>query len=251
MKNLIVDLGNTRAKLAVYDGLHILTDVVAVEHSKMLESALDLCRQWGVTRGMYSSVARPGVGESFAEAMGEHGVTMLKLCAESRLPFKLEYPTLGADRIAAIVAGLREFPDRELLIVDAGTAITYEYITADGKYLGGNISAGLQMRFKALHAYTGLLPEVKPDDYDGEIGQTTNGAIAAGVLDGFKMEVEGFARRFLNEARKNKTKKTIILTGGDYKRLVLKVKSCIFARPNLVMDGVAAACELNFGTQIG
>lgn len=107
------------------------------------------------------------------------------------------------------------------------------------------------MRFKALHAFTGLLPEAAPDDYDGEIGTSTNSAIAAGVVDGFLMEINGFIDRFVAQNNDKDVKKAIILTGGDYKRLVLKVKSCIFVRPNLVMDGVAAACELNFGTQIG
>ncbi len=250
MKILVADIGNTRAKIAIYDGTQPLTDIQTAEHSQMNKVAIDMCQQHSVVGGMLSSVAADSINTSFIEALSEAHVVVHRLDATLKLPFSIAYETpqtLGSDRIAAVAGAVSEFVNANILIIDAGTAITYEYVSANNVYLGGNISPGIAMRFRALNAFTGKLPISDATCYTQQIGSTTKNAIAAGVMRGVNYEVEGVIEDFL---QKNATKNIVILTGGDYKGFVLKVKSCIFARPNLVMDGIANIYMANFGTLI-
>ena len=248
MKNLVADIGNTCAKLAIYADMQILSDVVVASHEQMATAAIALCKQHNVEQGIYSSVAAANICENFASAMNSAHLQLKPLTANLQMPFSIAYQTpqtLGADRLAAVAGAVSQFPHQNLLIIDAGTAITYEYVSENGTYLGGNISPGINIRFKALNLLTGKLPISDASHYNSPIGQSTLSAIAAGVLRGVQHEVNGVIDDFLGTEQNNRA---IILTGGDYKYLALKVKSCIFARPNIVMDGIAKLCMMNFGT---
>ncbi|MCQ2228048.1 MAG: type III pantothenate kinase [Bacteroidales bacterium] len=252
MKLLIADIGNTRAKIAVYDDGRMISPISSVSHEHAVEVAVNLCHENEIRFGMFASVAANEFEQIFVSQLSQEGVEMQKLTSQTPLPFEIAYDspqTLGADRIAAVAGAVAEFPGTELLVIDAGTAVTYEYVSANGIYRGGNISPGLQMRFRALNAFTGKLPLSSLSDMDGDIGTTTLSAISAGVVRGFNYEVNGVIEDFVNGKTESDEKKCIILTGGDYKYLVIKVKSCIFARPNLVLDGIAKVASAMFGTQ--
>jgi type III pantothenate kinase len=166
------------------------------------------------------------------------------MSAHLQLPFRIAYKTpetLGADRVAAAAEAWCQQPGRDLLVIDMGTAITYDMITSQGIYLGGNIAPGIDMRFKALNHYTGKLPLVSKDGERVNIGDTTDTAIREGVLQGVSYEIKGYI-----ETYKNKYPHLLVfLTGGDTKFLDNRTKSRTFADSLLVLKGLNRILTLN------
>lgn len=240
MPILTLDIGNSTAKIAIADNGRRTIDVTTVSHSDIVATADKLRRTADINQCIMASVAT--CGTEICKVLNDNGLSVSTLSADSNLTFQIDYSTpstLGADRIAAVAGAISEFGRRDMLIIDAGTAVTYELVTADGVYRGGNIAPGLSMRLQALHAFTGKLPLVDTSELERchLIGQSTREAIAAGVVNGMNFEAEGYFRHL---REKLPHLKTIVLTGGDHKYFDLKVKSDIFARPNLVTDGLAA-----------
>ena len=149
--------------------------------------------------------------------------------------------TLGKDRLAAAVGANELFPDQNLLIIDAGTAITYDWVTEKNQYLGGNISPGLEMRFNALNQLTGKLPLVKPSSPFPELGRNTEEAIRAGVQWGILFEIEQYLENF----NRNFKNLQIIMTGGDSKFFDKYLKKTIFVHFNLTLIGLNRILEYN------
>jgi type III pantothenate kinase len=165
------------------------------------------------------------------------------LSHKSRLPFIIEYDTpetLGTDRIAGVAGAYNLFTGADILIIDAGTAITFDFLSAD-VYKGGNISPGLNMRFRALHKFTGQLPLVsRSDDYSFP-GKNTTDAIAAGVITGVTYEINEYIRTFEKKHTEFKT----ILTGGDSGYIKDKINYQIIYMPDIVIDGLNYILEYN------
>ena len=149
--------------------------------------------------------------------------------------------TLGKDRIAAAVGANELFPDRNLLVIDAGTAITYDLVSEKNQFIGGNISPGLEMRFKALNQFTGKLPLVNYSDDFEHIGKNTTDAIRAGVQNGVLFEMEQNIEYF-NENYQNLH---IIMTGGDSNFFDKKLNYSIFVNFNLTLIGLNRILEHN------
>ena len=243
---LVVDRGNTRLKLALFKQDELLDlsilDTVAPD---AFESALDELElrhlQGSVSHGIYSSVT--GSDDPFISILEKH-MHALVMSSSCMLPIKNRYGTpssLGHDRIAAAVAGKKEFPDNPVLTIDAGTCITYDLVNAEGEYLGGGISPGLALRFKALHTFTGKLPLVRLDEHVGLIGDSTDSSIRSGVFNGALAEIGGIIDRYRLEFPALK----IILTGGDANYFDKRLKSDIFAVPNLVLIGLKDILRYN------
>jgi type III pantothenate kinase len=160
------------------------------------------------------------------------------------LPIKNSYRTpdsLGKDRLAAVIGGNSIFPGSNILIIDAGTAITYDFIKADGTYIGGNISPGLKMRFQALHQYTNQLPLLKREANFELLGRDTHEAIVSGVQNGIVFELNQYIAALSNQNQNLH----IILTGGDSKFFDNKLKYPIFVEPNLVLLGLNKILKYN------
>jgi type III pantothenate kinase len=165
------------------------------------------------------------------------------LSSKSKLPFKIEYDTpetLGSDRIAAVAGAFNLFPGMEILIIDAGTALTFDFLSAN-IYKGGNISPGLTMRFKALNKFTDRLPLVSQTGNFTFPGRNTTDAIMAGVIAGITYEINEYIRTFENK----KTDFNIILTGGDSEFLIDKINYHITYMPDIVIDGLNYILEYN------
>ncbi|MGM0622269.1 MAG: type III pantothenate kinase, partial [Bacteroidota bacterium] len=170
--------------------------------------------------------------------------TFIELKANTPLPVEncyLTKETLGKDRIAAVVGAFKLYPNSNILVIDAGTAITYDFINYKGQYLGGNISPGLEMRFKALHRYTGKLPLIQQSDFNNLFGKTTEEAIRAGVQHGIIFEADKAIESF-KEFYKNLN---VIITGGDAKFFDLKLKNSFFVHFNLTALGLNHILEYN------
>ena len=145
--------------------------------------------------------------------------------------------------MAAVVGANERFPHNDILVIDAGTCITYEFIDSKGQYHGGNISPGMQMRFKALHQFTGRLPQIDANGRKLPMGKDTETAIRAGVLKGMEYEISGYI-----EAMKHKYPELLVfLTGGEDFSFDSSVKSVIFADRFLVLKGLNRILNYNNG----
>lgn len=160
------------------------------------------------------------------------------------LPFKSEYATpetLGADRIAAVAGASKLFPGENVLAIDLGTCITYDFITMQNIYKGGAISPGINMRFKAMKHFTARLPKLPvPDNLPDITGDSTRSCMESGVLNGVSFEIEGMVAAY-----KKFGEIKIILTGGDAFIFEKKFKEYIFAAPDLVLIGLNVILQHN------
>jgi type III pantothenate kinase len=238
--NLIVEQGNTKLKVAVFDCRKIVSFVFADKDDTF--RVKDIVEQYHPTQGIISSVA--DMDGALADYLKEHLNSLLWLDEHTPIPIRLEYETeetLGKDRIAAAVGANYLQPERNLLAIDAGTAITYEVIESSGIYKGGNISPGLTTRFRALNAFTKRLPLVKEKNEVPLVGTSTESAILAGVINGIVYEMDGFI-----DALKAKYGDIFVfLTGGHSFYFERRLKNHIFADANLVLVGLNRILEYN------
>ncbi|MBQ3635307.1 MAG: type III pantothenate kinase [Bacteroidales bacterium] len=242
-KILVIDIGNTKSKLAISEDGRLISEVTLQDHETTVREALRMAHVGEVDGCMVSSVTDGST--KMVKRMRAGGLWTSMLKHEMRLPFQIGYATpqtLGTDRIAAVAGVVASFGLCDALVIDAGTAITYDFLTADGLFLGGAIAPGIGMRFRALHAFTSRLPLCDAGDDTGEIyGTDTRGAIAAGVMTGLRAETATYVAK----ARERNPQTKVILTGGDCKFFELSPKDTIFVRPNLVLEGLAHIASMN------
>jgi len=239
--NLVIDIGNTRTKFSVFNRGEVLitvpVDEFLPEHINMLqEEHPDLKKVILSSVKDYSPNLRTALQNKFEY--------FLELDAQTPLPIENCYKTpesLGKDRIAAAVGGFDLYPEKNLLIIDAGTAITYDVLNDKHQYLGGNISPGIEMRYKALHQFTGKLPLLSQQKFDKLYGTTTDEAIRAGVQHGVVFEVDKAIDTF-KEFYKNLN---VIITGGDADFFDNKLKNSFFVNFNLTALGLNRILEYN------
>ncbi len=239
--NLIVDVGNTRIKLAVFKQSKLEHLVVATKE-EVVATVKALFKEFPeLSKAIVSSV---GSFPEDALLLLQDTVEVLQLTKDTSVPFVNKYATpktLGVDRIALVSAAAIQFPDRNVLVVDAGSCITYDFLTSENIYLGGGISPGLQMRYKALHTFTENLPLLSPILPANAIGDTTKGSMHSGVFLGVIHEIDGFTEFY----REQYPDFTIILTGGDAHLLRDSLKNSIFAIPNFLLEGLDHILEHN------
>jgi len=149
--------------------------------------------------------------------------------------------TLGRDRLAAAVGAVKAFPQQNVLVIDAGSSITYEFILNNGEYLGGAISPGIKMRAKALHTFTDQLPLVSTGNNNMLIGNNTETSLKSGIVNGAIAEISGMIASFLQSFENIQ----IILTGGDAYYFEKSLKYDIFASENLVLKGLNYILDYN------
>ncbi|MBM3436116.1 MAG: type III pantothenate kinase [Bacteroidetes bacterium] len=244
---LLLDFGNTLVKIAFFSSDKLLDLIVSGNISpRQLSRLIEKTEQKHPTAGiikyaMLSSVRRIPKGiEDFLTGRFK----LIILGHNTPLPITIDYKTpetLGRDRIALAVAGSGMFPGENILVIDAGTCITYDFVNRNGGYEGGGISPGLLMRFKALHTFTDKLPLIKKFGDTGLIGNSTNSSIISGVLNGAIAEVDYIINRYRKEYAVSK----IILTGGDMIYFEKKLKNNIFANSNLVLEGLNMILNYN------
>ncbi len=240
--NLIIDIGNTMAKVALFDNNDIVE--VLTESNYSLGCLAELCARYPIEQGIVATVI--DLNEQVLTDLAALSFPLLWLNHQTPLPVVNLYETpetLGYDRMAAVVGANEQFPDKDILVVDAGTCITYEFIDSKGQYHGGNISPGMQMRFKALHQFTGRLPLIDSNGRKLPMGRDTETAMRAGVLKGIEYEISGYI-----ESMKHKYPELLVfLTGGDEFSFETNVKSVIFADRFLVLKGLNRILNYNNG----
>jgi len=237
---LILDFGNTLKKIAVFQGGNQVefhtTDGDVVQILEGLKR-----RYPNLKSAILSSVIKIDI----------HLMAYLKMnykftffTYETPVPILNKYQspeTLGRDRLAAAVGAQKEFPERNILVIDAGSSITYEFISSDGEYLGGAISPGVKMRAKALNTFTDQLPLVNTDSDNILIGNSTETSLKSGIVNGTIAEINGMIASFLQSYENIQ----IILTGGDAYYFEKSLKYDIFASENLVLKGLNYILDYN------
>lgn len=235
--NLAIDIGNTNIKAAIFNGVDLVEVCVRAEELSVLLAKYKIEQ---------AIISKTGKNSELEQDLNARGIPFMVLSPELRLPIAILYKTpetLGADRIAGSVAANAEFAGEAVLKIDFGTCITYDVVNADNQYLGGGISPGMMMRFKALHNYTAKLPLVDPMQFTqfDLTGTDTTSSIASGVVNGVKNEVEGI----INAYRERFGSLKVVATGGDSRLFVTLIKSEIFARPYLVLQGLNRILNYN------
>jgi type III pantothenate kinase len=239
--NLVIDIGNSQIKLAWFEQGGKLIETIRQEKSAV-SVVFDLIENKPAEKAIVSSV---GLLEAvFKDQLERIQGKLVFLDHQTPLPIIISYKspeTLGHDRIAAAAGAHQLFHGSNVLIIDMGTAITIDFLSSTGIYLGGNISPGLQTRFRALKEYTAKLPLVSRDNAFPRFGTDTRTAIAAGVQQGIVYELD----RYVNEFTHDYPDCEFIMTGGDTEFFVSELKRPIFAKPDLVLDGLNYILEFN------
>lgn len=237
--NLALDFGNTRIKAAVFKGNELKAVYVFDNEAEMLKSISQLqeiknCIIGSVTAN--HTKAYQFLSKQFFTLLFEAKTSIpLTNCYKSAL-------TLGSDRIAASVGAFSLYPNQNVLTIDAGTCIKYNFVNHHNQYLGGAISPGIPMRLKAMNHYTHALPLVEVDmNYDKLTGQSTTESILTGAMLGAVCEVETMINRYL-EAYSDLV---VLITGGDADYLCKQVKSRFFTDQNLLLKGLNTILNYN------
>ena len=216
---------------------NVPVDHLTVDHLKMLKD-----EHVQMKRAILSSTKL--VDQQLLEYLNGDFTQFIELDHLTPLPIANLYETpetLGKDRIAVAVGANELFPNQNVLVIDAGTAITYDFVSAENQYLGGNISPGLQMRFKALNQFTDKLPLVDSSAYFSEIGKNTKEAIRGGVQNGILFEIEKTIEIFAEKYEDLQ----VILTGGDSAFLSQMLNADVLVHLNLTLIGLNRILEFN------
>ena len=239
--NLIIDIGNSRAKAVVMDGDALVKEYVAEAfNASLFEEIMEA----------YPTIERAIIASTRGDELSAKEVAETRLSrvvifkpATTPIPLENHYytpETLGADRLAAAIGAQALHPNADIMIVDFGTAITIDFVEG-GAFKGGNISPGVTTRFRALADYTACLPRCYATEEVLDYGRTTKEAIEQGVMRGIEQEIRGYIEPFM---QKN-GEKCIIFTGGDAKYFVKRIKNTIFADCEPVIFGLNRILNYN------
>ncbi|MGB5463997.1 MAG: type III pantothenate kinase [Aureibaculum sp.] len=230
--NLIIDIGNTRSKIAVFDKKTLLQKIIT-DNENIDNTVKKFQKKYALRNCIISSVSNFDTStikklKTFSK--------VIELGHQTSVPFINKYSTpktLGVDRIALACAAVDQYPKRNVLIIDAGTCITFDYVNSKEEYLGGAISPGIGIRYKSLHKFTANLPLLDLNEFK-LIGNDTVSSIHSGVLNGIVNEIDGVINQYIS----NFQTLTVVLTGGDINFLSKNLKSTIFANPNFLLEGL-------------
>jgi type III pantothenate kinase len=240
--NLVVDVGNTQIKYAVFEGDELL-EKKSSNSENAQATLLDIFKAYpNLSQGIISSTAQ--LPEALKKTLISN-LHIVEFSHQSLLNFTNNYKTpetLGLDRIALVAAAAESYPAQNVLVIDAGTCITYDFIDKSSVYQGGAISPGLQMRYKAMHTFTGKLPLVTETIQNSNyIGKSTKEAMQIGVCKSISYEIDGYIQDYLADYEDL----TVVLTGGDYNLLSASIKNSIFATSNFLLKGLNKILQLN------
>ena len=242
MNNLIMDIGNTNVKLFIFHQDKIIHNTVVSGDTAIKEELEILQKKYILSNCIISSVR-----DKFSHILllAQSICKTIIFTPTLQVPIKNQYETpktLGADRLAGVCGASHLYPNRNVLIIDAGTAITYDIITSANEYLGGNISPGINTRFKSLHTFTEKLPLININNRINSVfGKNTETAIILGVQNGMRHEVEGI----INDFREEFEDLLVVFTGGDSFFFEKLIKNRTFVEPNLTAFGLNKILKTN------
>ncbi|MBC7523530.1 MAG: type III pantothenate kinase [Flavobacterium sp.] len=238
---LVIDVGNTLIKTAVF------------EDNRLLYKNKILYENWGnnikillIDYPAICTIVVASVGKLEKESFEKIGtnIKIYFISHLSKFPFQNLYATpetLGIDRMVLATGAVLTFPQKNRLVIDVGTCITYDYISEENQYLGGAISPGIRLRYESLHNFTSKLPLLTKSIPKKNIGNSTNESIHSGIINGICHEIDGFTNQFSLENENF----IIILTGGDAEFLANRLKNPIFANSNFLLESLYQTYQFN------
>ena len=235
---LIIDIGNTAVKTALFEDKQLISS--SVLNDCTLQNILVFIGKQTISHAIISSVK--AVDTNLEQIIQHFDAHFLN--ENTSLPITIDYKTpdtLGRDRIAAVVGASFLFPMQDVLVLDAGTCLTIDFINKRKVYKGGRISPGIRMRYKALNQFTSNLPLCDFSESSMTLGDDTNSSIISGVQQGILAEV----RAIINIYKLENKDTMIVVTGGDCFFFEKELKSSIFANPFLVMEGLNEILDYN------
>jgi type III pantothenate kinase len=239
MKTLCLDFGNTRMKAAIFENGHLTHTFVL--NGDGISHIEEIVKEHQPQKSILSSVIHhdTAINELLQTKTSFHQLNHL-----TKLNFTVPVgkpETVGADRLALCAAVVHFYPGKNNLVVGLGSCITYNFINKYNQFLGGSISPGLEMRFRAMHEQTALLPLIEKDWNFPLVGYDTKTNLLSGVIMGMSKEIEGI----VEEYEKKYSNFNVVLTGGDCTYFERLLKKKIFADPNLLYKGLYAISETN------
>lgn len=240
--NLIIDIGNTRIKVAIFYG-EVLVRSFATDQF-LLDDLKELRSDYPTLNKAIISSVRQHINDTI-QLLKKEMDFVIALDSFTPVPVQNCYETpetLGKDRLAAAVGANHLYPDQDLLVIDAGTAITYDFVNRKNQYLGGYITPGLSMRFKALHHFTEKLPLLKPDEPESRFGSNTHDAIQGGIQLGLEGELE----KIIKQMTPLQDELKIILSGGDTKYFEKLLKNYKFVALDTILLGLNTILNFNY-----
>jgi type III pantothenate kinase len=238
---LVIDVGNTQIKAAVFEQNTLLKkEIIAYEDWQIsLKKVIKNFSEISIL-----VVASVGKLEKSDFLTLDSGLNVYFITRESKFPFNNLYAsptTLGIDRMILASGAVLKYPNKNRLVIDAGTCITYDFIDSNDNYLGGAISPGIRLRYESLHNYTAKLPLLKKEKPIEIVGNSTTQSIHSGVINGVSFELDGF----INSVLDKNDNFIIILTGGDADFLAERLKNTIFANPNFLLESLNQTFQYN------
>jgi len=231
--NLCIDQGNSSTKAGLFNGASLIESLSFMDFGK--KELAELLSTHSVSSCIISSVVSDN-RELVAELKNRIQF-VVELSHTTPIPIKNSYATpetLGKDRLAAVIGASFLNPGHDNLVIDAGTAITYDLVDASPTYIGGNIAPGLHMRLRSLHEFTHKLPKVEPKTESPLLGNTTENALISGAIYGIVFEIDGY----IDALKIKYPQLSTFLTGGSTFYFDTKLKNAIFAERNLVLIGL-------------
>jgi type III pantothenate kinase len=238
--NLCIDQGNSSFKVGIFKQ-NTLIETFSYELFDE-KSILTLISRFSINYCIVSSVVLDN--SNLIEKLKKYFKIVIELSHNTEIPIENRYltpETLGKDRLAAVIGAVYLKPNEDILVIDAGTAITFDFIDHEKIYLGGNIAPGLNLRLRSLHEYTQKLPLVEPKNDSPLIGNSTESAILSGAIYGIVFEIDGY----IDALKIKYPQLSTFLTGGSTFYFVTKLKSAIFAERNLVLIGLNRILQYN------
>ena len=238
--NLVIDIGNTLQKIAVFEHDNcVYSQSFPVITEDLLAS---VCNRYPVHFSIVSSVA--DLNEKVVDFLATN-TQIVHYTHQTALPITILYKsveTLGLDRIANAVGAAAMFPEKNVLSIQAGTCLVFDFVNEKKEYLGGSISPGMKMRFQSLHEKTKKLPYVTAKDiFPPCLGADTDTAICSGIVNGMRCEIDGF----IDDYKAKFNNLITLLSGGDADYLQKSIKNTIFAAPNVVLKGLNEIIKYN------
>jgi type III pantothenate kinase len=239
MRTLCLDFGNTRLKAAIFNDDQFEEEISLEKDSTAVIGKLIV--QYQPQKSILSSVIEHDIE---IEALLAAATRFHKISFRTKANFTTPVgkpETIGADRLALAAAASHFFPGKNNLVIGLGSAVTYNFINQHQEFLGGGISPGMDMRFKALQTFTAKLPLIEADWNFPLIGYDTKTNIQSGVIDGLVFEIGGFIDAYAAKYGNF----NVVLTGGNALYFAQRLKSRIFADPNFLFKGLYALSETN------
>lgn len=241
MKRLIIDIGNTRCKWVIFDNGQMQTVHFAEAFSSALLGNIFIENE-GIEEAILSSVRDFPV--ECRDILTMQTDLFIELSHHTSVPIVNRYKTpetLGLDRLAAAIGAAALFPAKPLLVIDAGTAITIDFVSANNEYLGGNISPGIETRFRALNHFTGKLPLIEMANEFDPLGTDTQSAIRAGVQQGVLFEIDSYIAHFTEKH----AGLICLVTGGHAPFLSERLQNTVILHEHLTLFGLHQILEHN------